>query len=425
MDDGTEVARVGTRRGGSDALGRWAFTALVLYYWGLQFAMRTDDEVQRGDLLYYLSVIPVALFSLLVLAALGVGLRLNQSARLMSAYVLVVCAVAAMRGDTQTILNTLLFGAAIVAILACRVAPSVGMLNRLLLASIAINAVLFLLGRSIYAVIPGFSTGGELAWRVSVFPFVATSAFFSLVVLFLNVLEPGAPLRRTCLLLSAYFLVFSGVRSALIAGVLGAGYLLLVRMGRLRRTSAKMTYLTLALAAFIASLFWGQLLLLAPLFGDGFVGEYLLRSTNGLESADDVAKAIYRTYLWAEHLRIASQNPLFGIGTFDFDAVTMIDPNFSAPSRGSEAFLTGLFARVGLPALLFVVALCTAIARGVRRGGHAHFVVGLTLFIAMLAYGSFINAYDFVFLVMIGLLAKEVDQGTRPARPALSPVAAA
>jgi len=119
---------------------------------------------------------------------------------------------------------------------------------------------------------------------------------------------------------------------------------------------------------------------------------------------------IYRTWIWSEHLRLAAQNPIFGIGTFDFLSLSDFDPLFGDRSRGSEAFLTGLYARVGLPALILVAAFVAAIVNSVKANRHLNAIVGLFLFIAMLAYGSFLNAYDFVFLIMIGLLASARDE---------------
>ena len=385
------------------ASGINVFSLLLTYYWALQFVMRTGDQVQRGSVMYWLFVIPIALFSALLLGAMGVAARLNTPSWLVSVYAIVVSAVALVRGDYQTLASTLLLCSALVVIFAGRLSPSVDFLNRLFLLSIALNSLLFLLGRTIYAVIPGFSTGGEFWWRVSAFPAVATSAFFSLIVFFLNLRHRDAYLRKVCLVVSLYFVLFSGIRSALIAGILAGGYMLLVRARFVKRTPTKVVYLFFAVIVLVSSLFLTQLLLTIPSFSSEGLNMYLFRSAEGLQSQEDAARAIYRTWLWSEHLRIASQNPILGVGTFNFGLVSSIDPLFGA--NGSEAFLTGLYARVGVPAVLLVAALLSAIVRGLESNDDMHILVGLAMFVAMLAYGSFINAYDFVFLVMIGLLA--------------------
>jgi len=386
------------------------FSFLLAYYWALQFVMRTGDQVQRGSTMYWLLVIPIAVFSALLLGAMGLSTRLNTPAWLVSAYAIVVSVIALARGDYQTLASTLLFCSALVVIFAGRLSPSVDFLNRLFLLSIALNSLLFLLGRTIYAVIPGFSTGEEFSWRVSVFPSVATSAFFSLIVFFLNLRRPDAYLRKVCLLVSLYFVLFSGIRSALIAGILAGGYMLLVRAGLVKGTPAKVVYLFLAVIVLVSSLFLTQLLLTIPSFTSEGLNMYLFRSAEGFQSQEDAARAIYRTWLWSEHLRIASQNPILGVGTFSFGLASSVDPLFGDLGNGSEAFLTGLYARVGVPAVLLVAALLSAIVRGLESNEDMHILVGLAMFVAMLAYGSFINAYDFVFLVMIGLLA--ANKGT-------------
>jgi hypothetical protein len=323
----------------------------------------------------------------------------------MFTYALCVCLIAFVRGDMATIATTVLFCSAVIVVFALELTPSTDLLNSLFLLSIVVNGVLFLIGMSIYAIIPGYSKDGELWWRVSLFPQVATSAYFCLVIFFVNVADRGARLRRLCIVLSTYFLLFSGIRSALIAAFLAGGYVMLVRTGRLRRAGARILYLASTVVVFVTSLFMTQLLLLVPAFGNPTLNMYLFRTSGGFESEAEAAKAIFRTWLWSEHLRIAAQNPLFGIGTFDFFAVSSFDPMFADMSSGSEAYLTGLLARVGLPVILFVAAFVAAIMRGIRVDDETVPVVGLFLFLAMLAYGSFINAYDFVFLVMIGLLS--------------------
>lgn len=384
---------------------RTAFALMLTYYWALQYAVTLDDPVQRGDLLYYLFVIPVAVFSLMLLFGARVSRRSDLPAFLMVLYVLSVSLVAVARGDFQTVISTGLFAASVVVVFVYRLTPSVNLLNELFLASIVVNSLSFLSGRSIYAVLPGFSADGDLWWRISLFPHIATSAFFSIIVLFMNVLHREGVLRKTCLMLAIYFLLLSGLRSALAAGLLASLYLVLARAGLLSRPSAKLVYLAASMAVFIGSLFATQLLLMLPDLGSETLNTYVFRSEVGLENEADVAKSVYRTWLWVEHLRIASENPVFGIGTFDFAALADYDPVVGEWGIGSESFLTGLYARVGLPMLLLVAAFIAAIVRGGHSGGHLSFVIGLLMFVAMVSYGSFINAYDFVFLVMIGLLA--------------------
>ena len=402
---GTEFGGL-TRPMRTPALIRNAFALLLTYYWALQYAITMDTEVQRGDALYYLFVVPIAAFSLTLLLGARLSRRSTPSAFWFIGYALTVMLIAVVRADFQTFYNTTLFAGAALVILVYRLTPSVNLINGLFFASIVVNTMAFASGRSIYAVLPGFSEDGELWWRISLFPKVAPSAFFALIVLFVNISRRGGTLRRTCGVLAAYFVLFSGLRSALVAGLLAALYYGLTRRGKLKRTSAKMTYLVLSLAFFVVSLFATQLLLLLPAFGSEALNIYLFRAEGGLESEADVARSVFRTWLWAEHVRIAAANPIFGIGTFEFGALADYDPVVGQLGAGSESFLTGLYVRVGLPTLLLVAGFLAAIRSGAHSEERLRYVIGLLMFVAMLSYGSFINVYDFVFLVMIGLLAK-------------------
>ena len=279
-----------------------------------------------------------------------------------------------------------------------------GLLTTLMLAACLNDPVLYAYERSTYGLLPGMSRDNDLWWRISLFPFVAPSAYFALLVFFVNWLDRNAPLRRTALLLSAYFVVFSGIRSALIAGLVSAFGMWLMRHGGLARPARRTAYLVVAVAAIIVALSFSELLALLPPITNPTVNQYLYRSAEGLATSEDAAKAVYRTFLWAEHLKLAAQNPLFGIGTFDFMERATFDPSFTGDSTGSESFLTGLLARDGLPIVLLLAGFISAAVRTGQREA-IRLAVGLVLFVAMLTYGSFINAYDFVFLTMLGLLA--------------------
>jgi hypothetical protein len=334
----------------------YGFWALLTYYWALQFALRSGESPERGGALYALSIIPVAAYAVLVFVRLVVSGPLNRHALLVIAYGAIVCTIALSRGDFSTIASVGLYSVAVTVILGRQLPVSVSLLNVLLLSSIVVNALMHAMGRSIYAVIPGFTGGGELPWRVSLFPSVATSAFFSLVVVLANLLRSDGVGRRLCIILGAYFLVLSGIRSALSAAGLAMGYLLLVRVGFLKSGRSRFAYVVVSLVVFVASLFAAQVVLVASEVGGAAIGEYLLRTGDGFSSESDVARAIYRTYIWSEHLRIAGDHPLTGAGTFEFTALSTYDPVFGDSSSGSESFLTGLYARGGQTGVLFVAA---------------------------------------------------------------------
>jgi hypothetical protein len=311
--------------------------------------------------------------------------------------------VSLVRADLPTITSTVLMTLVLTIIAGERLSPSFALLNRIFLASIPISLATYLAGTNIYGIVPGLGLDDTLWWRISLFPVVPESAFFSALILCINLLDRRLPMRRTCIVLSIYFLIFSGLRSALIGTALALAYHAAVQRGWLRRPRAKMLWLGGTALLFVASLLMSQLLAFAPSIGNEFLNVYLFRSEGGLESSDDVTRTVYRTWLWSEHFRIAAENPIFGIGTHDF-AELADAPGDLGVGTGSESFLTGLYARVGLPTLLFLAFFVTMLWRQVRRGNELPCLIALLLFVAMLAYGSFLVPYNFVFLAMIGLL---------------------
>lgn len=380
------------------------FAVLLVYYWAIQFLLVSPD-VQRGSLGYALYVGPVVAFVLLSLVSMGLAVRLPPAAALVTAYATIVTAVAIVRSDFSTAANAVLFSATILTVVIRGLTPSSRLLNALFLASIPAHVLVQMLGWSSLSVIPGFSND-PLWWRISLFPRVPTSGYFALIILFVNLLDRSAPLRRLCVVLAAYFLVFSGIRSAILAAALALAYLAFARLGWFRKAWSKTAFLAMSIAALTASLFANQLFLLIPNLGSEALTAFLLRTSDGFSTEEEAARAIYRTFVWSEHLRLASLNPIFGIGTFDFASLSTFNPVFEdVPSSGSESFLTALLARVGVPAVLLFSAFVWLSVSTHRLRPHLRMVTGLVLFVAMITYGSFITPYDFLFLVMLGLLA--------------------
>jgi hypothetical protein len=379
-----------------------AFVALLLVYWLAIYGAPLSAEMARGSAVYLALVVPVSLFVLMGLFGIAWRRKLPRATLLLVAYVLIVCGVAAARGDTPTIMNTLLSALTIIVIVAHGLRPPPSLLNVLFVASIPLNAIAFASGIGIYSVVPGFSLDEDLPWRISLFPAVPESAFFSAAIILLNVIRKDLALRRTCLVLATYFLLLSGLRSALIGTLMALFYYYVVHGTWSWRDGAKMAYFAGAIVAMVAMIVTSQLLAVSAVLGDdSFLNVYLFRAAEGIESEADLAARIYRGWLWAEHFRIASANPLLGVGTFDFTAAADYGQVEGRESSGSEAFLTGLFARVGLPAVLFFGFFLASIWKGLRGGEHEQLMIGLLLFVSMLTYGSFLVPYNFIFLIMI------------------------
>jgi hypothetical protein len=388
---------------GLDRIAGLAYGVMLIFYWALLYTASLTEEVERGSLLYFFYVGPVLLFAGLFGSLLLVRHPITPPLALLVSYAIVVIGVAIARADFPTVSSTVILSATLFVVAGARLAPPPQTLNWLFLASRPGGLISYLAGNSVYGIIPGLSLDEELWWRISLFPVVPESAFFSAIILLVNVLHRDLPMRRTCLALALYFLLFSGLRSALIGTGMALALLFAVDRAWLKSPGAVMRWLLASCIGFVVFLLLIDLIKVAPAFRNEFLNSYLFRMEEGLSSTEDLTKSIYRTWLWSEHLRIAASNPLFGIGTFDFAAISDNSLELGIGS-GSESFLTGLYARVGLPALLLLGFFVSTIWRQLKGGRVLPALMGSLLAVAMLAYGSFLVSYNFVFLVMVGLI---------------------
>ena len=105
----------------------------------------------------------------------------------------------------------------------------------------------------------------------------------------------------------------------------------------------------------------------------------------------------------AERGDFTQRNPVFGIGTFDFEKPSA---KLGHPSIGPESFITGTCTRIGAPVLAFVAALLSAVRSRLGWSREIAMVVGVLLLVAVLTYGESIAIYDFAFLMLVGLRAE-------------------
>lgn len=388
---------------GLDRIAGLGYGVMLICYWALLYTASLTEEVEHGSLLYFFYVGPVLLFAGLFGSLLLIRYPITPPLVLLLSYTVIVIGVAIVRTDFSTVSSTLIMGATLFAIASAKLAPRPQILNWLFFASILGGLISYLTGNSIYGVIPGLSLDEELWWRISLFPVVPESAFFSAIILLVNLSHRDLPMRRTCIALALYFLLFSGLRSALIGTLMALALMFAVDRHWLKSPRAVMRWLLASCISFVVFLLLSDLIAAVPAFRSEFLNSYFFRAEEGLSDSEDLTKAIYRTWLWSEHLRIAASNPFFGIGTFDLSAISDNSVEWSAGS-GSESFLTGLYARVGLPTLLLLGFFSSTIWRQVKGGRVLPALMGSLLAVAMLAYGSFLVSYNFVFLVLVGLI---------------------
>lgn len=396
---------------------------ILLYYWAclyLQVLLPPPDE---SAWTYALLVTPIALAASIGLLATLTSGQYPTASNALAAPLLLLIAVATVvsvgRGDLASIRSTGLMVLTLLWLGGTRSWLRLATLNIYFLASIVVGGIWFLLGLSDYGLLPGqYADGADrgIEWRVSLFPFVPESGFLALVVLLVNQVH-GRGWSRICICaLALYFVVFSGMRSALIALLLCEIYVALnsKRCG----TRARKAQLVILIVTFVGAIVASYAAPLMPILPGGVIGNYLFRTETFGDSDVSLSQSVYRAWLWLQHLDLFLSSPLTGIGTFEFSSVVKESLIEGKDDSGSESFITSWLARLGLCFGPFLVYLWVLVRRAAAAADNLKGTIVLTFGVASLAYGSFIVPYNFMFIVLFCYLLHGVPRNSAPTRQA-------
>jgi hypothetical protein len=258
-----------------------------------------------------------------------------------------------------------------------------------------------------YGLIPGRALEEFGVWRVSFFSSIACTGLSSLSLIML-LAHDATTLRKyqTTFAIALYFMVFSLVRSALIALPVFVFLLWWLMRGRSSpmRLFAIVSSVTIMLNLAVAF----SPLLFVGLQEIPIISHLFLQGKSGL-SIDEIYGQIYRPWLWAQHVKLAFSSPWFmGWGAFDF-AEFMQDEEIPVGGAGSETIFTRLLASYGFVGILFLVYCVAALIRLSRRKdkwGCAAFAV---VFFMMMQWGSMFHPTDANFIVYMIMLLQGTD----------------
>lgn len=264
----TAVAE-GTRRA-------W-FVGFVAYYVLVTYLVPSTAKVERFSFAYFALVVPAWLYVAANWKCLLTGY--GTATKMLAMFAVLAGISGALRADIPLAYNAVFLSAMAIVILNSRVYLTVVELNWIFIATVAGSVVVDGLGVTEYGFFPYALEGNcedAMNWRVSLFRVTAESAMFSLVVFIANLAYEGRMrgwVRGLVLLVAAYFLVFSGVRSiALVALVVipVCAFISLKRLAAEKRLNfvGGMTVLMIAILSLPYLL--GR--------GDGFWWNYLLRT---------------------------------------------------------------------------------------------------------------------------------------------------
>ncbi|WP_187360016.1 O-antigen ligase family protein [Chitinolyticbacter meiyuanensis] len=386
-----------------------AFSMLLVYYFLLQFFVFEGVIVGASSVLYFAFVVPSFAVCLVgyCFSFMTRGFSFSRVELVFLGFFFFSLFVCLFRSDIDSAKYVIALSLLPLFVFRLRPSVSVGLINFLFIFSIFATTAAYFFGYSNYLPVLGFSKDGQLPWRGSLLPQVATGAIFSLLVFVVNLSKFGEGRRyRILVVLAAAMVIFSGLRTAIICMFLALLYF--VFLFRKRSNSHFFCHLAVVFlftALFVVFVLSTQIILLLQDYVPIVLFQYLFRGEAGYIDADSLRQSVYRGWLWLQHILIWQQNPLWGFGSFTLDEMTFGE-KIAANGTGSESFFTGLLARCGIvSAFLFVLALVLNANCAFKNGWRHSLIILLLFFITMLSYGSYVNSYDFLAMLFFSLLS--------------------
>lgn len=273
-----------------------------------------------------------------------------------------------------------------------------------------------------WGLLPGQTTAEFGVWRVSFFPNIAYSALLSLALVMLLTRDRRLMQRhRAILLLALYFVIFSFVRSALIALAMYA----FLRWWFARGASPR-------------RLFWSALLLgvgvNAAIAGSVVIFEWMqqvplltrlfLRGETGL-STEEIFQQLYRPWLWWQQWQMFISSPaLMGLGTYDFVELRTEVLIEGHTDGDSVSLPTRLLVAYGLPGALFTAFLVARLRAMAWLGDAWGCACFAPVFLLLMQWGSAFHPTDALFaLFMLMILRGSLGFIGTSARPSARPAA--
>jgi hypothetical protein len=419
---------------------RASFVALIAYYVFALYLVPSTAIVERLSFTYFALIIPAWLYLAVNWRYLLTGY--STASKLLALFAVLAGISGVLRGDYPLAYNAGFLSAMAIVVLNSRVYLKIAELNWIFLSTVAGSLVVHVLGITEYSFVPLAKSGDcsdLMNWRVSLFRVTAESAMLSLVVLIANIAQRDllrSWVQGMIILLAAYFLVFSGVRSIALAAMVT---LAIYAFAVLKRFSAGERGLFVARLAAISVVIVSVPYLAGR--GEGFWLEYFLRTQScdykiryeipghpdGLvpkghlpqpvKTSDWFASTLNRQCSMLHQLSLFAESPL---GTRDIRPES--DQHLSevgCPPKQLKTYCSGCvfptywLARAGIVA--FPLLLCFAVLMvGALRLRSAMLVVALLAFgIVSFSWGVMFVPYNFIFLIMVAMPAFVAAQENR------------
>ncbi|EZH72296.1 hypothetical protein ATO12_22860 [Aquimarina atlantica] len=386
------------------------FKFVIIYYWLLNYFIGgSDNEIERFSPMYFMFTLPIVLY--IVVNSQYIFTRGYNKKNLPLVFlVLFTSVVSVLRFDLSTFISVNLLLLTIVVIINSKVTIPFSFINKLFLFSVFGSIISYHLGVNEYGYFPKFGSVdlmiyGDVGWRISLFPLLPESAMFSLIVIINNFFYNKNKISRLFyFLLAGYFLVFGGLRTSIILFAFFVLFILCTRFFKFGYRAFYINFNSTLIVLFILALSFQTIILYFNQFDNEFVNQLLFKSSQGISSKEQLYNTISRVWIWEKHIDIFMTNPLFGVGTYEFQDY-VIDSNLAyQKTTGSESFFTNLLARIGVSAFLLFSFLYKAQRAALLDKNKLVYFLVLILSVIVISYGSFFVPYNFLFLLYIGLL---------------------
>jgi len=372
------------------------FSYLVVYYWAL-FYLTTHNSIlftfPISAFIVYLSFLYIKNFS-----------RLSSFSFILL-FIVSSVYLSLIRLDMTSLISISLFGMTIYYIDCFSLKIDLKLLNRIFLLSVIISIPLFYSGYSKYGFIPGqggFSYDEFLSGRVSLFPNVTSSIYFSFMIFWINLFFNKNFYQKLFFLgLSLYFIYFGISRTVMLGLVILLMFRWLFKVYPIKKDLFYQFFLPLVLimGPIVFVFFIEEIIFFLISLNNEFISEYFFR---GYSTVDEIMKDIARVSIWTEHLRLFIAHPW---GLSSQEIIMYVNPNLNlSDGGGSESFLTRILVRYGFGSIFLYLFLLSLLTRAtITRNEYLYVFVYMFIFIGV-TYGSFFVAYNMLFLVFVSSL---------------------
>ncbi|UOR11315.1 O-antigen ligase family protein [Halobacillus amylolyticus] len=373
------------------------FKVIVIYYWLLILLIDYGATSNRSSTQYFLIMLPIIFY---ILINMNVIVRKRVTLEVFSLLMFLFFAISfsIVKFDINPIFGLLIWVLPIIIVLNNKVYLSIKLVNTLFILTIVAGVFAYHIGVNVYGYIPGQSTTNltqGLWWRISMFPYSTPplSAVFALIVLILNFFYNNSfKWKVFFVILSSYFLVLSGSRTALIVTAL-----ILMTLFISKIFNSKMTFLKKALSVspilmFLTLFIFPEFLLILD-FNNPFFNSLIFRSTDSSQSLNEILKTMNRQTIWEDYFHIYIDSPIIGGSSEEIKEV-----------GHSETMLFRYLALYGLSIIFLLSFLYLVIANSLMKKNYLRYAIGIILFVYLLVYSSYFQTYNFIFLLLLGLL---------------------